>query len=60
MCRYECKGLTRGCSIDFLSVYPGEEEALYPPLTYIYFKSREVEEYEGCMVTVIAVEPQKA
>ena len=54
--KYECKGLTRGCSIDFLSVYPGEEEYLYPPLTYICYKSCEI--IEG--VTVISVEPQKA
>eukprot|EP00966_Prymnesium_polylepis_P121500 2807864-Prymnesium_polylepis.1 len=24
--KYETKGLTRGCSIDYLSVYPGEAE----------------------------------
>jgi len=25
----------RGADISFLSVYPGEKEALYPPLTYL-------------------------
>ena len=58
--KYECKGLTRGSSIDFLSVYPGEEEFLYPPLTYICFKGRAEEEHDGRKVTVIRVEPQKA
>ena len=54
--KYECMGLTRGCSIDFLSVYPGEAEFLYSPLTYICYKGSSVE--DG--VTVISVEPQRA
>lgn len=54
--RYDTRGLTRGCSIDFLSVYPGEQEFLYPPLTYLFCKERVVE--DG--VTIIAVEPQQA
>ena len=54
--KYECKGLTRGCSIDFLSVYPGEAEFLYSPLTYICYKGSSVE--DG--VHVISVEPQRA
>lgn len=33
--RYKTRGLNRGCSIEFLSVYPKEREYLYPPLTYL-------------------------
>lgn len=28
-------GLGRGCSIKYLSVFPKEQEYLYPPLTYL-------------------------
>lgn len=58
--KFECKGLARGASIDFLSVYPTEEEFVYPPLTYVRCQGRAEEEYEGRMVTVVTVEPQKA
>ena len=34
--KFETKDfMSRGADISFLSVYPGEEEALYPPLTYV-------------------------
>jgi hypothetical protein len=32
---YKTEGLSTGTSIDFLSVYPKEQELLYPPLTRI-------------------------
>ena len=50
------EGMTRGCSIDFLSAYPGEAEFLYAPLTYIRHKATSTE--DGA--TVISVEPQQA
>ena len=33
--RSSTRRLGRGCSLAFLSVYPKEEEYLYPPLTYL-------------------------
>ena len=33
--KYKTRGLGRGCSIGYLSLYPKEEEYLYPPLTYL-------------------------
>lgn len=54
--KFENRGFTRGCSIDFLSVYPGEKEVLYAPLTYILYKR----EYVEHNTTVIVVEPQQA
>ena len=54
--RYDTKGLTRGASINYLSVYPGEDEFLYRPLTYICYKKQET--LDG--VTVVIVEPQNA
>jgi len=32
---YETLALTRGCCIQFLSLYPTEVEYLYPPLTFL-------------------------
>ena len=32
---YKTSGMSRGCSLRFLSVYPKDEEYLYPPLTYL-------------------------
>mmetsp|Transcript_54097 Transcript_54097/g.110383 ORF Transcript_54097/g.110383 Transcript_54097/m.110383 type:complete len:189 (+) Transcript_54097:1004-1570(+) len=32
---YKARGLGRGCSIQYLSVFPGENEYLSPPLTYL-------------------------
>eukprot|EP00747_Dinoflagellata_sp_TGD_P192645 gnl/TRDRNA2_/TRDRNA2_57751_c0_seq1.p1 gnl/TRDRNA2_/TRDRNA2_57751_c0~~gnl/TRDRNA2_/TRDRNA2_57751_c0_seq1.p1 ORF type:complete len:455 (-),score=84.90 gnl/TRDRNA2_/TRDRNA2_57751_c0_seq1:43-1407(-) len=52
--RYNTKGLTKGVSIKFLSVYPKEEEYLYPPGTMITFES--MEEMDGYkVVTVLPV-----
>lgn len=33
--KYKTRGLGRGCSIKYLSVYPKEEEFVYPPLTFL-------------------------
>ena len=54
--KFVVKGMTRGVSIDFLSVYPGEAEFLYAPLTYICYKG----ESKDGDTTVISVEPQQA
>ena len=54
--KYNVRGMTLGCSIDFLSVYPGEAEFLYAPLTYICYKG----ESKDGDTTVISVEPQQA
>jgi len=53
---YKTKGLTRGVSLKFLSVYPKEEEFLYPPGTFLTLGG--VEESEG--FTIVTVEPQMA
>ena len=42
-----------GIDMAWLSMYPGEQEKLFPPLTYLEFKSME---QEGD-VTVVTVEP---
>jgi hypothetical protein len=34
--KYKTQGLNRGCSIQYLSLYPKETEYLYPPLTFIF------------------------
>jgi len=34
--KYKTEGLTCDCSIDYLSVYPGEAEHLYPPLRHVH------------------------
>eukprot|EP00961_Rhodomonas_salina_P269824 3645169-Rhodomonas_salina.3 len=33
--RCHARGLGRGCSIQYVSVFPMEDEYLYPPLTYL-------------------------
>lgn len=53
--KYKTLGLTRGCSIQFLSLYPKEDEYLYPPLTFI---SAEGEPYEEEGITFLNVVPQ--
>ena len=57
--KYETTGLEIGCSINFLSVYPGEKEYLYAPLTYLHVK-HPLEEVDEDGVTVITVKPQRA
>ena len=49
--------MSHGADISFLSVYPGEKEVLYPPLTYL----RPIRMYKkmigGNVYTVVEVEP---
>ena len=49
--------MSHGAAIGFLSVYPGEKEVLYPPLTYL----RPIKVYEETIGTtvyqVVEVEP---
>jgi hypothetical protein len=48
--------LSRGCDLQWLSVFPGESETLYPPLTYIQPTGRtQMLEHNGCQVTVAEV-----
>ena len=44
-----------GADISWLSMYPGEKEVLYPPLTYLRPTGPPVKEANGC--TVVTVEP---
>ena len=52
--------LTRGADIAFLSVYPTEQEALYPPLTYLRCLSMQMETLSGVQLLVATVEPMMA
>ncbi len=48
--------LSRGCDLQWLSLFPGESETLYPPLTYIQPTGRtQMLEHNGCQVTVAEV-----
>jgi hypothetical protein len=52
--------LKLGANLQFLSVFPGEAEFLYPPLTYLQPTSRIEEltsEKSGASLTIIEVEP---
>lgn len=49
--------MSRGADISFLSVYPEEKEALYPPLTYLSATKITVEEMNGRRVLVASVKP---
>ena len=56
--KFETKDFTsRGADIAFLSVYPNEKEALYPPLTYLRSIKTEKETLGGMSVLVATVEP---
>ena len=48
---------SRGADISFLSVYPGEQEALYPPLTYLRSVKAETEDVGGKSMLVATVQP---
>jgi hypothetical protein len=54
--RYKTRGLTTGLSLRFLSVYPKEDEYLYPPGTFLAFEDSSIE--DG--VTTVTVSPQMA
>ena len=51
--KYKTRGLGRGCSIGYLSLYPKEEEYLYPPLTFL--QPERVYQEQG--YTVVEVTP---
>jgi hypothetical protein len=56
--KFETKDFTsRGADIGWLSVYPNEKEALYPPLTYLRPVKTENETIGGMTVLVATVEP---
>eukprot|EP01046_Picozoa_sp_COSAG06_P010277 COSAG06_NODE_559_length_14300_cov_98.800085_3_plen_713_part_00 len=56
--KFETKDFTsRGADIGWLSVYPNEKEALYPPLTYLRSIKAENETIGGVTVLVATVEP---
>eukprot|EP01043_Picozoa_sp_COSAG02_P043021 COSAG02_NODE_3710_length_6342_cov_30.226494_5_plen_102_part_00 len=56
--KFESKDfMSRGADISFLSVYPGEKEALYPPLTFLRPINVEKQEIGGVEVLVATVEP---
>ena len=56
--KFETKDFTsRGADISFLSIYPGEKEALYPPLTYLRPIKMESETLGGVQMLVATVEP---
>eukprot|EP00290_Baffinella_frigidus_P055767 CAMPEP_0180373084 /NCGR_PEP_ID=MMETSP0989-20121125/21054_1 /TAXON_ID=697907 /ORGANISM="non described non described, Strain CCMP2293" /LENGTH=444 /DNA_ID=CAMNT_0022369931 /DNA_START=30 /DNA_END=1364 /DNA_ORIENTATION=+ len=52
--QFHAKGMCMGVDISFLSVYPKEQEVLYPPLTYLM--PRETPTLEDG-ITIYAVEP---
>ena len=49
--------MNRGADIAFLSVYPAEQEILYPPLTYLRCVKMESETLCGVQLLVATVEP---
>lgn len=49
--------MSRGADISFLSVYPEEKEALYPPLTYLSVDKLSVEVMNHTRVLVASVKP---
>jgi hypothetical protein len=49
--------INRGADISFLSVYPNEQEFLYPPLTYLHCVKMERETLCGVQLLVATVEP---
>jgi hypothetical protein len=56
--KFETKDFAaRGADIAFLSVYPNEREALYPPLTYLRSVKTENVTLGGKYVLVATVEP---
>ena len=49
--------INRGADISFLSVFPNEQEFLYPPLTYLHCVKMERETLCGVQLLVATVEP---
>ena len=52
--------INRGADISFLSVFPHEQEFLYPPLTYLHCVKMERETLCGVQMLVATVEPTMA
>ena len=57
--RLKTRGLSRGSSIQYLSVFPREDEYLYPPLTYL-MPEKDHAEVRTDGVHVVEVIPQMA
>ena len=56
--KFETKDFTsRVADIAFLSVYPNEQEALYPPLTYLRPVGAKKETIGSQQALVVTVEP---
>ena len=56
--KYETENfMSRGADISFLSVYPDEKEALYPPLTYLSASKIRVEVIDGVKYIIVTVKP---
>lgn len=51
--KYKVAGLKAGACIQFLSLYPKEQEFVYPPLTYLTYRSH----FDDDGVRVVVVEP---
>jgi hypothetical protein len=49
--------MNRSADLEWLTVFPGEREALYPPLTYIRPVKAYFEELGGARAVVVEVEP---
>ena len=49
--------MSRGVDISYLSCFPGENEFLYPPCTFLQARGMEVIEYEGTAYTIVTVLP---
>lgn len=49
--------MSHGADISFLSVYPGEKEVLYPPLTYLRPINVSEETVGTTVYTIVTVEP---
>ena len=51
--------MQRGASIQFLSAFAGEEEVLYPPLTFLKPTGKTLSvPFQGRLFTVVEVVPQ--
>ena len=55
--RAQLHDIIKGANIGWLSVYPNEQEALYPPLTYLRSVKAENESIGGLTILVATVEP---
>mmetsp|Transcript_30323 Transcript_30323/g.61046 ORF Transcript_30323/g.61046 Transcript_30323/m.61046 type:complete len:314 (-) Transcript_30323:160-1101(-) len=53
--RFKARGMAKGSSIRFLSVYPDEQEVLYPPLTFLL---PEADQSKEGNITFVDVSPQ--